>query len=437
MTKKNATDERFEKLEQDIQAMRLSTEESRRNTDAKFDELKKLLTRPPRRRGRPPSPRRHRKKEDSGGGEETEDEGDGHQTEEESSRDSTPVRRNHRVRGRKLEIPVFDGGEAYNWLVKVERYFLINGVEEDEMLDAVIIALDGKALNWYQWWEDQHHDPSWDEFKQAIIRRFQPSLVRNPPGLIPNVRQTGSVMEYRERFELLMAPLKRHERGMLESIFINGLRDDIQAELKLHSTRGLNAVMDRALLIEERNEAMKKEREAGREKLEGSKWKSGSGGSGWETGRIKVVVTRPRNDSVTNSTSAVINTTPPENAEKKQVTGKKLTQDELRELSRKGLCFKCGERWGRDHICKLKHYRVILIDDEGEEAAELTEHEIEEEAVATVEIKTLQLSLKSKEGLTTNQSFKVWGIINGRRVLILIDSGASSNFIFYKLVEEL
>ncbi|CAJ1976285.1 unnamed protein product [Sphenostylis stenocarpa] len=35
-------------------------------------------------------------------------------------------------------------------------------------------------------------------------------------------------------------------------------------------------------------------------------------------------------------------------------------QDELRELSTKGLCFKCGEKWGHDHVCRLKHFTLEL-----------------------------------------------------------------------------
>lgn len=92
MTKKNAVDERFEKLEQDIQAMRLSTEEIQKNTDAKFEELKQLLVKQPRRRrGRPRPPGRRSgsgTKNDSGvivDGEEDEDDENG-QTEDDSSK---------------------------------------------------------------------------------------------------------------------------------------------------------------------------------------------------------------------------------------------------------------------------------------------------------------------------------------------------------------
>lgn len=100
--------------------------------------------------------------------------------------------------------------------------------------------------------------------------------------------------------------------------------------------------------------------------------------------------------------------TPVGGGEKKQGLGKKLSHEELRDLSRKGLCFKCGERWGRDHVCKMKHYRVELIDeDEGSETDE-EEEEVEVVPAETMgELKTLMLSLRSQVGLTSNQSFKV------------------------------
>lgn len=57
-----------------------------------------------------------------------------------------------------------------------------------------------------------------------------------------------------------------------------------------------------------------------------------------------------------------------DHGEKKSLTGGKLSQAELRERSQKGLCFKCGDTWGRDHICKLKHFQFVLIEgSQGEE----------------------------------------------------------------------
>ncbi|PNX56649.1 hypothetical protein L195_g058311, partial [Trifolium pratense] len=148
---------------------------------------------------------------------------------------------------RCLEIPVFKGEDAYGWLVRIERYFRLNGVRTQDKVDAVILAMEDKALNWFQWWEEQTLLRTWEEFKQAVIRRFQPGLIQNPLGPLLSLRQKGTVMEYREKFEMMVAPLRREDRFMLNSIFINGLKEEIQAELKLHDSHDLDAVMDRAL----------------------------------------------------------------------------------------------------------------------------------------------------------------------------------------------
>lgn len=56
--------------------------------------------------------------------------------------------------GRRLEIPIFKGEDAYGWLVRVERYFYLNGVRMRDTLDDVVLAMEDKTFNWYQWWEE-------------------------------------------------------------------------------------------------------------------------------------------------------------------------------------------------------------------------------------------------------------------------------------------
>ncbi|KAI5387964.1 hypothetical protein KIW84_073887 [Lathyrus oleraceus] len=76
-----------------------------------------------------------------------------------------------------------------------------------------------------------------------------------------------------------------------------------------------------------------------------------------------------------------------------------------------------------------------LCESSSEEEEGVKESLEEREMIA--ELKTLQLSLQSREGFTSNKSFKVWVTVNERKVLTLIDSGATSNFIDSKLVTEL
>ncbi|CAJ2679667.1 unnamed protein product [Trifolium pratense] len=202
---------------------------------------------------------------------------------------------------------------------------------------------------------------------------------------------------------------------MLESIFLNGLKEEIQAELKLYESHDLADLMDKALLIEEKNEVVWKR---------GSGWRDRGGTSRFkdpgEYGGFKKE----------NGKSGSVNT---DNRK-----GRSLNPAELEERSKKGLCFKCGDKWNREHVCKFKHMQLKLCEasseeEEGEDWVEEQKEEVE----LVEELKTLQLSLQSKEGFTSNKSFKVWADIGGRRVLTLIDSGATSNFIASKLVNEL
>jgi len=128
-------------------------------------------------------------------------------------------------------------------------------VDEVDKLDAVIIALEDQALSWYQWWEDQDPNRTWTAFKGALVQCFQLGVIQNPFGSLLRIKQTTTVMKYREKFERESAPLKLKERIMLKGIFLNGLKEEIQAKLKLYDSNSLDELMDRALLLEEKNQA--------------------------------------------------------------------------------------------------------------------------------------------------------------------------------------
>lgn len=58
----------------------------------------------------------------------------------------------------------------------------------------------------------------------------------------------------------------------------------------------------------------------------------------------------------------------------KNLTGaRKLSQAKLQERSKKGLCFKCGEKWGPEHSCKMKYYQLLLVEgrEEGQEVGQM------------------------------------------------------------------
>lgn len=241
----------------------------------------------------------------------------------------------------------------------------------------------------------------------GVMRRFQPLL---------SLKQKGFVTEYMEKFEMFVAPLRREDRIMLDSIFMNGLKEEIQAEIKLYESQSPSGLMDRALLIEEKNKVCNKK---------GGSWRD-KGGPLRIRDPSEVGGSRKEGEKVSGR-------------DNEKYKGRRLNPAELEEKSKKGLCFKCGHKWNREHICKLKHMSLKLCEDSSdEEEVETGGKGVQTEDLEEIEeFKTLQLSMQSKQGLTSNKSFKVWVTVQDKEMRTLIDSGATSNFIDAKMVEQM
>lgn len=73
-------------------------------------------------------------------------------------------------RYRKLDMPVFDGTDPDGWILRVERYFGFYRLTEGDMLEAVVVAMEGDALRWFQWEHKRHPIRRWADLKGFILR---------------------------------------------------------------------------------------------------------------------------------------------------------------------------------------------------------------------------------------------------------------------------
>ena len=95
----------------------------------------------------------------------------------------------------------------------------MNGVEDEDKMEMLLIALECDALTRYQWWEDQVPLPIWRQFKDGPVKHCMQEIARNPTGPLLKVKQTRSGMQYRGEFELVVSRRRDLNRETIMSIF--------------------------------------------------------------------------------------------------------------------------------------------------------------------------------------------------------------------------
>ncbi|KAA3472231.1 Retrovirus-related Pol polyprotein from transposon 297 family [Gossypium australe] len=127
-----------------------------------------------------------------------------------------------------------------------------------------------------------------------------------------------------------------------------------------------------------------------------------------------------------------------------RVPFKSLSQAELEDRRRKGLCFWCGLKYSPGHKCSKSQVFQLVIDPTWEQGSDVKSSNFEElqdysdhlELVDQVP-ESLVLSLHALQRLQGHTTMWFSAIIDHTEVVVLVDSGSTRNFIDYKVAKKL
>ncbi|KAL0534102.1 hypothetical protein IC582_028383 [Cucumis melo] len=136
---------------------------------------------------------------------------------------------------------------------------------------------------------------------------------------------------------------------------------------------------------------------------------------------------------------------PAQGENRREGTYKRLPNAEFQLRKEKGLCFRCNEKYSADHKCKMKEHRelrMFVVTNDQEEPEIVDRDEVKKGELNTIEVKGdtttfVELSINSMVGLNDPGTMKVRGKLQDEDVIILIDCGATHNFVSEKLVKKL
>lgn len=292
----------------------------------------------------------------------------------------------------KIEFPRFYGENPNGWLYKCERFFEYNSTDVLDKVKLASLHLEDLPLQWFQWFEKCHHHISWDLFKQGLIARFGPNTYEDAVGDLTKLKQTTTVKAYQEQFEILANKTQNLPENFFVSCFISGLKEEIQPGVLMFRPTSITQAIGLAKLQEASIDAITK------------KTRYGSKSEG--------ILPLPQNKFHMGSGSFV----------------RKELPRELEDKKAKGLCFRCNEKYTRDHICKRK--QLYAMEGEDEEDEQSPELEVDEE-LGNVPLpeEELQISLNALTGSTSYRTMRVKGNVKRKLIIILIDSGSTHNFL--------
>lgn len=314
-----------------------------------------------------------------------------------------------------MDYPAYEGGNADDWLFRLEQCFLSNRTLEEEKLEKAVSCLTGASVTWWRCSKDREQIYTWREFQEKFMLRFRPSRGSSAVDHLFNVRQTGTVEEYRERFEELTVDLPHVTSDILESAFLNGLRRSLRDQVVRCRPVNLADIVEIAKLIEsqERNAVSYQVRNQARTN------------------------TAPFNNQVSTG-SRVVDRAP---TRQPFIPSRDTTRASgSGEARNSNPCRYSGDRWFQGHKCKPQKLKGLAITEEVEEESplieELNEPLTEEEGDPEPAEGFKVMTLSSLNDESQEQSMKMRGYIGNTKVVLLVDSGATCNFISEALVRE-
>jgi hypothetical protein len=257
----------------------------------------------------------------------------------------------------------------------------------------------GNAALWLQTYEALHNISTWPELCVGVFSKFNRDKYARIMDSFFSHKQTSSVDEYARKFEELMHKILLYNRSYDETFFVRhflaGLRLDIRRAIKLHNPN----TVDLAFSMAQTQEALLAEN------------------------------TSPG--------------APPEQKKSEEKPPVPSKFDSLRAQRRaRGECYKCGEKFSPGHKCPAQVQLHVL--EELLEALQITDGapEVasdgdESDSAGSDTEEMMKLSVHAMSGTTSRRSMRLQGVIGKQSVLILIDSGSSSNFISQHLAAKL
>lgn len=311
------------------------------------------------------------------------------------------------VRPRRHDFPRFAGESPLLWIDLCSTYFDMYKVPEHHWVSSVTLHLDGHAALWFQSYKRQHRLIHWDSFMQAIVEEFGADDYDGQMTTLLQLKQSGTVAEYRKAFEACMYHLIALDSSLsprwFVSQFVFGLRDDIRCAVRLQGPASITRAASLARIQEEEAEHQ----------------------------RPRARPSAPTKHPTVQAPAITSTPATKQDWPRRQGNDDFNRERQLRDFRRaNNLCFKCGDKYSKEHQCKRSgQLLTIEIGEFGEVLSDDAVVALELLDETPVTAACCQLSLNVVAGTDTGETMKLRALVGNQVMILLIDSGSTHTFV--------
>ncbi|PWA82162.1 hypothetical protein CTI12_AA180690 [Artemisia annua] len=150
----------------------------------------------------------------------------------------------------KMEFPKFEGGDPRGWILKAEKYFRYYQTPDESKVEIASMYLEGDALDLFAWISAEHNHLYWEELVKILHENYGPAEFQNPDEHLCNIKQTGTVQEYRQEFAKRVARVHDWPDHCLLGVFLSGLKEELKVDVRIHKPRNVFKAVSLALEFE-------------------------------------------------------------------------------------------------------------------------------------------------------------------------------------------
>jgi len=274
----------------------------------------------------------------------------------------------------RLDFPRFDGEGAETWCCRAEQFFEYYNTPIDHRLSITSFHMDGRALVWFRELRASTPTLTWPEFVCSLQIRFGKGSYDDPMETLSKLKQEGSLEEYKNLFDTLSLKVQHLPEFHKLSCFLGGLKDEIRLPVRMFNPKTL---VDAYSLARMQEECILTTRRYPRSMAYSSQFQHPNHGLSVQLA-VGFTKETPFQGNTRNNFQGQTRpnvTAPPGGG----LVGKdrpkpnqgvipiqRISQAQMEERRRKGLCYTCDSKRTRGHVCTVPKLFVIDVWQDGD-----------------------------------------------------------------------